>query len=358
MLILSSIRGVEPLTVKGAMKNLSELKGKQLQDGVNASRFDPTSTAGFYESYFLRANHPTRPLAFWIRYTLFSPKGSTDKAEGQLWSIYFDGESSSITAIKQSVSLNECAFSRSNLLVRLGQSTLDEKMLRGTAVQGTHRMSWDLRYQGDSNPSFLLPLSFYSGGFPKAKALSGIPLADFDGAISVNGQDIEVSRWRGSQNHNWGLKHTDQYAWGQVAGFDTHPEAFLECTTARLKVGPFWTPWLTNVVLRIGQREIRLNSLVQGFRNKGKYSYFHWSIECRQGPLTISVEIEAPKNRFVGLAYDDPPGGQKTCLNTKLASCTVCLTEAGHAPTILHTSSRAAFEILTTAYDHGVPISA
>ena len=28
---------------------------------------------GHYESFFQRANHPTRPLAFWIRYTLFSP---------------------------------------------------------------------------------------------------------------------------------------------------------------------------------------------------------------------------------------------------------------------------------------------
>lgn len=29
---------------------------------------------GHYESFFQRANHPTRPLAFWIRYTIFSPK--------------------------------------------------------------------------------------------------------------------------------------------------------------------------------------------------------------------------------------------------------------------------------------------
>jgi hypothetical protein len=42
----------------------------------------------------------------------------------------------------------------------------------------------------------------------------------------------------GSQNHNWGSRHTDHYAWGQVAGFDDDPDAFLELSTARVRVGP------------------------------------------------------------------------------------------------------------------------
>ena len=36
-----------------------------------------------------------------------------------------------------------------------------------------------------------------------------------------------LERWIGSQNHNWGRKHTDSYAWGQVAGFDDAPQTFL-----------------------------------------------------------------------------------------------------------------------------------
>ncbi len=41
----------------------------------NACRFVPGDAGGHYESYFQRANHPSRPLAFWIRYTVFSPAG-------------------------------------------------------------------------------------------------------------------------------------------------------------------------------------------------------------------------------------------------------------------------------------------
>ena len=64
----------------------------------NSCRFDSSDTGGHYESYFQRANHPIRPFAFWIRYTIFSPKGRKGAAMGELWGIYFDGEAGQITA--------------------------------------------------------------------------------------------------------------------------------------------------------------------------------------------------------------------------------------------------------------------
>ena len=44
----------------------------------NSPRHDSESrdsSPGHYESWFLRGNHPSRPLAFWIRYTIFHPRG-------------------------------------------------------------------------------------------------------------------------------------------------------------------------------------------------------------------------------------------------------------------------------------------
>ena len=61
---------------------------------------------------------------------------------------------------------------------------------------------------------------------------------------------------------------------------------------------------------------------------------------------------------FVALRYDNPPGGRKTCLNSKIASARVTLTRKGSAPVTLTTQSRAAFEILTERTDHGVPVLA
>jgi hypothetical protein len=88
------------------MQPLARMAGATLQNAINASQFDQRDARGFYESYFLRANHPERPLAFWIRYTVFSPKDNPAATVGQLWAIYFDGEAGSHIAVKQSIAFD------------------------------------------------------------------------------------------------------------------------------------------------------------------------------------------------------------------------------------------------------------
>lgn len=97
---------------------------EQRRDACNGSRFRPGETGGLYESYFLRANHPERPLAFWIRYTVFCPKGRPQEAQGELWAIWFDGETQQIAAVKESLPIADCLFSPGRLDVRIGDATL------------------------------------------------------------------------------------------------------------------------------------------------------------------------------------------------------------------------------------------
>jgi len=59
---------------------------------VNAARFVPGQRDGHYESFYQRANHPTRPLAFWIRYTMVRPARRPEAAIGELWAMFFNGE--------------------------------------------------------------------------------------------------------------------------------------------------------------------------------------------------------------------------------------------------------------------------
>ncbi len=65
---------------------------------------------------------------------------------------------------------------------------------------------------------------------------------------------------------------------------------------------------------------------------------------------------------MVGLSYNNPPGGSKHCLNTKIAACELKVVRktSGRlsAPEILSTRQRAAFEILTDDRDHGIAIRA
>ncbi len=327
---------------------------------ANNAVYLPGQKKGHYESYFLRANHPSKPLAFWIRYTIFSPQGNPEKAVGELWAVYFDGENNINTAVKKEVPFAQCCFSRSGLDVKVEEAILNTVKLIGAASAGGHQISWNLEYGGESRPLFLLPLSMYSASFPKAKSCVPLPLARFSGSLKVDGRDIKIEGWTGSQNHNWGSKHTDLYAWGQVAGFDNSPDTFLELATARVKIGPMWTPAMTPMVLRHKGEEFALNDLSQTIFAHGRFIYFDWVFGSEDDRVGMAGRIWAEKEKFVGLNYYNPPGGNKHCLNTKLASCSLRLTyrqgTRKGSSEILTTAHRAAFEILTDRNDHGIAI--
>jgi hypothetical protein len=321
------------------------------------ARYQPGQKKGHYESWFLRANHPTRNEALWIRYTIFSPQGRPDDAIGELWAIYFNGATKKICAAKSEVPMRDCQFASSGLNVKIGSSTLAPGRLKGDASQ-PHRIRWDLSYRDGGPPVLFLPLSLYEAPLPKAKALSQRPHVVFAGTLEVDGETFTIDDWVGSENHNWGSKHTDSYAWGQVVGFDNAPEAFLECATVRLKFGPLWTPPLTIIVLRVQGQDYHLNSLMQSYRAQGRWQFFDWhfdSKDARTG-VRISGRIHAAPDDFVGLTYFNPPGGSHTCLNSKVAACELTLERPGMPALTLTTKCRAAFEILTDDRDHGVAV--
>ncbi len=325
---------------------------------ANHTRYH-NQTQGHYESFFLRANHPTRPLAFWIRYTLFSPKNFPEKSFGELWATFFDGETNRHVAVKQEYALTDCFFDPSSFNVQIGTAKLSSSFFQGAIENKRSSIAWEMAFDGDSSPVLLLPLNLYEGKFPAAKSLVSLPLARFNGSLSINGETLGITNWIGSQNHNWGIKHTDLYAWGQVAGFDSHPNSFLEVATAKLRFGPLWTPPVTLLVLLHQQKEYAFTGLIQGIRAQGKFKYFAWEFKSKNKDVEIEGRISAPGQAFVGLNYYNPPGGNKYCLNTKIAECKLVLKDKATGKSeILQTKHRAAFEILTSDQNHGIEIAA
>ncbi|WP_187363420.1 hypothetical protein [Massilia frigida] len=325
---------------------------------ANRCRFVPGSRAGHYESYFLRANEAGRARAFWIRYTFFSPAGQPQEAVGEVWAVFFDGERRRIVAVKNQFALDDCTIGSGAPDLLIGQSQLSASCLMGSAATPAHRIAWALGYDTPQAPLLLMPAAMYAGRFPQSKVLVGAPGALFAGELEVDGETIAVQQWRGSQNHNWGSRHTDTYAWGQVAGFDDAPEVFLECSTARLKFGPVWSPQMSLVVLRIGALEFSLNSITQALRTRARIDGFSWDIDALAAGVRVQIRIDAPRAAFAGLHYPNPPGGVKTCLNSKLASCTLTVTLRGQPPRTFVSRHGAAFEILTDRTNHGVAILA
>lgn len=320
-----------------------------------APRYRAGKADGHYESWFLRANHPSRREGFWIRYTIFVPHGRPADAIGELWAIHFDGTSGRVVAGKRETPLASCAFATTGLDVRIGDATLVAGHARGD-VAAPGMLRWDLRYDGGGPPLVFLPPSLYDARLPRAKAVTPRPLARFSGTLEVDGTAIPIADWVGSENHNWGSRHTDTYAWGQVAGFDDDPSAFLEVVTAQVKIGPLWTPRMTLLVLRLGGDEIRLNALSTALRARGGWRWFRWDFDSSEKDVRVSGHMTATPADFVGLTYSNPPGGTHQCLNSKIAACEVTVERRGHPPRTLRTIGRAAFEILTDAADHGIPI--
>ncbi|HUP06998.1 MAG TPA: hypothetical protein VMU47_07595 [Caldimonas sp.] len=324
-------------------------------EGCNRARLDARGEGGHYESWFVRANHRTRPLAFWIRYTLLVPKGRPADATAEVWAIWFDGESGRHVALKESVPLAEATYSTRELDVRIGLSALDQHHLEGRVRGRGHTLRWQLDYAGDDAPLLLLDRRWYRRDFPKAKALVALPNAHFFGGLSIDGVAVPIDGWIGSQNHNWGRAHTDRYAWGQVAGFDGTPHAFLECATAWLKVGAIPLPGSTVLVLRADGREWAFNRLAASMlRSSARLAGTTWELSARSPRARVTARFEAAANAFVALSYEDPPGGVKQCLNSKIASCVVTVVPKGEPPMTLVSRQRAAFEILGDRMPRGL----
>jgi hypothetical protein len=187
----------------------------------------------------------------------------------------------------------------------------------------------------------------YEASFPKAKALVPLPGARFHGSVTVGSDEHDIDGWIGSQNHNWGTRHTDRYAWGQVAGFDGHDDSFLECATVQLRMGPIWSPRLTMAVLRHDGAEYALNTRWQALRAKGSFDQRRWQFEARSREVSLSGTFESDPDMAAVLSYRNPPGGLKTCVNSKVASCKIRLQPDGEAPIELTARHRAAYEMIS-----------
>lgn len=314
---------------------------------INGSRRDDPQR-GFYESWFLRANHPFEPKAFWIRYTIFQPADDRPPL-GELWAIIFDdGE---VTARKLEVPLHGCTFARDRLAVQIGDAALAD----GTADGAIEDLRWSLQFDAPHQPLLMLPAKTYGLGFPKAKLVTPAPLATFRGTLDLGDRTLFIADWVGSQNHNWGSQHTDRYAWGQVAGFDDAPDVFFEAATAWLKVGPISTPPLTLATLRVGDEQLHRIGLRRSIRTRAQVEGFAWTFSGRHRGVEIEASFDADPSNFVALRYLNPPGGHKACLNTKVARCSVTLRSDGQERTFV-TKHRAAFEILQDDPPHSMSL--
>jgi hypothetical protein len=315
----------------------------------------------YYESRFIRANHPEQALAVWLRETLLLPTAGESVAD--VWVMVFDPDGAGNRALKVGHPIEASDYRYETgadaWTARIGETSIDDACAQGTVTGAGRSAAWGLRIDaGDEPPVKLLTDRGYQAPFPTAKTLVRHPLATFDGQLEIDGTRLDVQHWTGSVNHNWGKRHTPAYAFGQVCGFDDAPEATLEIVTAHAAIGPVSLPAATLFVLRHGGREFAVRSILATRRTHGAYRPFSWSFGGRVGNVTMEGEITAEVSDVIGLTYFDTTGHTKYCYNSALATCRIRLSGSGLDDVELIAARRAMFEILLPQPHESVPLLA
>src|SRR4051794_15637513 len=206
---------------------------------------DVARERGHYESFYLRASHPSEPLGIWIRHTVHKPPGAAPA--GSVWFTLFEAggpHASKVTVGEDRLSVPPGDY------IQIGESEIGPGRAAGSAVTDQLAASWQLTF-GDGAPAFRhLPREWmYRARVPRTKTLSPNPHTMFSGRVSVGDRAIEVDGWPGMVGHNWGAEHAERWIWTNGTAFDSDGEAYLDAATGRIKLGPVTTPWIGNGVL-------------------------------------------------------------------------------------------------------------
>jgi hypothetical protein len=311
----------------------------------------------YYESRYLRANHPDRPQALWLRETLLLPTAGDPVAD--VWVMVFDPQGAGNRALKQPYPIDAAAYEYDDWTARIGATSIDDRSAQGVVTAGNRCARWDLTIEpGSEEPVKLLTDRGYRARFPTAKTTVRHPLARFDGQVELDDARLVLDGWTGSVNHNWGTRHTPGYAFGQVCGFDDAPDSSLEIVTARAAMGPVSLPAATLFVFRHAGAEFAVRSILGSLQTHGSYQPFSWVFGARAGDQMIEGQIVAEPADVIGLTYTDTDCGSKYCYNSAIATCRIQVAGKAFERTELVATRRAMFEILTDTRNDAVPLLA
>jgi len=324
-------------------------------------RWKPGRRGGHVESFFLKANNPRRPeQAFWLKFTILDP-GSGTEAVAEVWAIRLPSRGGPHQAAKATYPSSGCRLTGDKLDLQVGKCVLQAGRTRGIVGDGEEQICWDLEFDyQDQEVMHGLPHRWmYEASFPRNKVYTSCPSTRFRGTISRGDDRWEVSDWPGMLGHNWGAAHNPSYHWAQCNLFED-ADCVFEGYSARLKLGPWLSPWLTGAVVRFEGTELRFNSVSGALNRSVRAELFSWSFTAQQAGWRLSWQVEAAREDFAGLTYINPGGDENYCLNSKIATCTLQLQrrEQGTWKDVADLIGRhsCAYEILVQETDHGVPI--
>ena len=322
--------------------------------------------AGMYESFYLRAVSPDRPVGAWIRHTAHKRTGEAPR--GSVWVTLFDVTSGAPFMHKYTTdALN--VPTGGWIEIGAGQGGADAEqapvadggiMSPGLARGRCGPARWDLRWESHEPELRHLgaPL-LYRAPLPRTKLTSPAPSASFSGTIEIAGRPaILLDGWHGMVGHNWGAEHAERWIWLHGVDFAGTPGAWLDIALGRVRVGKALTPWVANGAMYIDGHRHRVGGL--GARGTHVREDVHGcALQLgADGGLRLEAQVLVPDSAAAGWRYSDPDGSEHDVVNCSVAELEVDVRVAGDGRgRLLHTPHGGAYELGMREHDHGVPLA-
>jgi hypothetical protein len=315
--------------------------------------------AGMYESFYLRAVSPEKPLGVWIRCTVHKPPKRPGL--GSVWCTVFDARAREPFMHKfTSARLHAPAAG----WIAIGAGEEDEgegaSLGPGLAHGRCGEARWSLRFSArEPELRHLHPAWLYATPLPRTKLTSPAPVASFDGRLELaGGEPIELRGWHGMVGHNWGSEHAERWIWLHGIDFADAPDAWLDLALGRVRVAGRSTPWVASGALCIDGRRHRLGGV--GARPTQVLDASARGCTLRvagHGKMTVEVSVQVPARSTAGWRYGDPSGGEHDVLNCSTAALQLAVDAPSSPSRTLHTTHAGAYELGMRERDHGVPIA-
>jgi hypothetical protein len=311
--------------------------------------------AGHYESFYLKLTDPAGGRGAWIRHTVHKRPG--EPLTCALWFVLFDHAAAGPRATKRQFGPAELD-APNHSYIRVADATLGEGRATGSVSTDALEASWDLTFSDQHEPFHHLPRDFlYNAPLPKTKFLSPYPNATYDGTITVAGETIPVSGWRGMVGHNWGAEHAERWVWVQGASFEGRsPEDYFDMAVGRIKVAGMTTPWVGNAMLCLDGVEHRLGGFERIRSTQVSEEPTRCGFALTGKDVKLNGSVSAPAKDFVAWIYADPVGPEHNTLNCSISDLELDVEIDGRPAERLRVSRGAAYEFGTRETDHGIPL--
>ncbi len=308
---------------------------------------------GGYESYYLKAAHPSEPKAVWIRHTVHKRPGA--EPTGALWCTFFDREAGPPAAIKQTL---DSPRTGGDELLRLGNARFGAGDASAHVEADGREGGWDLRFETSEPPLKHLPRDFmYTAPLPKTKLLTPLPAARFSGSADLDGRELSLEGWTGMVGHNWGAEHAERWIWLHAGGFEGRgPDTWLDLAIGRIKVGPFTAPWIANGALSLDGSRSALGGPGRIRHTKVEESPTGVRFRLSGADMRIDGTVSAPREAFVGWIYADPDGSEHHTVNCSAADVELHVTPSRGSALTLRAPAGGVYELGMRERDHGMEI--